>query len=221
MIPSPGKSSGRRVVVTCGPAHAPLDDMRRLTNASTGEIGTLLARAFHDAGWEVICLRGEGSTAPVPEHGTIRTFGTNQSLADLVHPLDPDVLLHAAALCDFEVGSPAGGVRKIPTRSGPVTIQLQPAIKWLPRFAAWFPHSLVIGWKFECDGDHSDALAAGQRQIQECHTAACVVNGPAYGPGFGLLTPDGQELHSPTKSDLARNLVEFTTRQAPPPAPGI
>lgn len=198
--------------MTCGPAYAPLDDMRRLTNASTGEIGTLLTRAFHAAGWEVVCLRGEGSTAPAPEYGTILTFGTNQSLADLVRPLQPDVLLHAAALCDFEIAPPAGGVRKIPTRSGPVTIQLQPAIKWLPRFAAWFPHSLVIGWKFECDGRQPDALTAGQRQIQECQTAACVVNGPAYGPGFGLLTPDGPQRHCATKTDLARSLVDFATR---------
>ena len=32
------------------------------------------------------------------------------------------------------------------------------------------------------------------RQLAEGRTDACVVNGPAYGPGFGLVTPTG---HAP------------------------
>ncbi|HVY71907.1 MAG TPA: phosphopantothenoylcysteine decarboxylase, partial [Verrucomicrobiae bacterium] len=32
-----------KVIVTCGPSYEPIDEVRRLTNFSTGELGVLLA----------------------------------------------------------------------------------------------------------------------------------------------------------------------------------
>jgi hypothetical protein len=66
-----------KVIVTCGPSHEPIDGARRMTNMSTGKLGVTLANVLADAGHEVICLKGEGSTFP----GAVRaarteTFGT-------------------------------------------------------------------------------------------------------------------------------------------------
>jgi len=38
-------------------------------------------------------------------------------------------------------------------------------------------------------------VAAAQKQIAECGTDAAVVNGPAYGEGFGLVTAGGAPAH--------------------------
>ena len=51
-----------RIVITSGPSYAPLDQVRRLSNFSTGELGTLLAEGFGEAGHNVICFRGVAST---------------------------------------------------------------------------------------------------------------------------------------------------------------
>ena len=47
-----------RCVVTAGPAYEPLDDVRRLTNFSTGQLGTELANYLTTEGHEVTLLSG-------------------------------------------------------------------------------------------------------------------------------------------------------------------
>ena len=200
-------------VVTCGPASAPIDSVRRITNFATGEIGAFLSQALQEAGWEVVCLRGEGSTFPVPAGVDVRRFSTNDSLAALFQSLPdaPKAIFHAAALCDFQVASIEGaaGMKKIPTRDGALTLHLEPAPKILPRLREWFPQAFIVGWKYELDGDRSAALAKGAAQIRECGTDACVVNGAAYGEGFGILLPDGSLTEVADKRKLAALLVDY------------
>jgi len=200
-------------VVTCGPASAPIDSVRRITNFATGEIGSILSQALLMAGWEVICLRGEGSTFPAPSGIDVRVFSTNDSLAALFQslPATPNAIFHAAALCDFQVASIEGaaGMKKIPTRDGALTLHLEPAPKILPRLREWFPGAFIVGWKYEVDGDRSAALAKGAAQIRECRTDACVVNGAAYGEGFGVLLPDGSLKEVADKRGVAAALLSY------------
>jgi len=200
-------------VVTCGPASAPIDSVRRITNFATGEIGSILSQALKEAGWEVICLRGKGSTFPAPAGIDVRVFSTNDSLAALFQrlPAAPNAIFHAAALCDFQVASIEGaaGMKKIPTRDWALTLHLEPAPKILPRLREWFPQALIVGWKYELDGDRPAALAKGAAQIRECRTDACVVNGAAYGEGFGILLPDGTLMEVADKRGLATTLLDY------------
>ena len=200
-------------VVTCGPASAPIDSVRRITNFATGEIGSILSQALLKAGWDVLCLRGEGSTFPEPDGIDVRVFSTNDSLVALFQrlPATPNAIFHAAALCDFQVASIEGssGMKKIPTRDGALTLHLEPAPKILPRLREWFPGAFIVGWKYELDGDRFAALAKGGAQIRECRTDACVVNGAAYGEGFGILLPDGSLTEVADKRKLAALLVDY------------
>jgi phosphopantothenoylcysteine synthetase/decarboxylase len=213
MLSSSLNSPKLLAVVTCGPASEPIDSVRRITNFATGEIGVILSRALLEAGWDVICLRGEGSTFPAPDGIDVRVFSTNDSLAALFQslPAAPNAIFHAAALCDFQVASIEGGsgMKKIPTRDGSLTLLLEPAPKILPRLREWFPGAFVVGWKYELDGDRFATLAKGATQIRECHTNACVVNGVAYGEGFGILLPDGTLTEVADKRGLAAALVDY------------
>ena len=47
-----------KIIVTTGPSFEPIDEVRRITNFSTGELGVLLANSFAQAGAEVFCLKG-------------------------------------------------------------------------------------------------------------------------------------------------------------------
>jgi len=209
-----------RVIVTCGPAWEPLDDMRRLTNASTGRLGSVLADAFSTAGHRVLLFRGDLATAPLPSAPVeLRSFGTND---DLAHALageanreSVDAVFHAAALCDYRVvsvqdaeGRPASG-RKIPSRTGDLLVRLAPATKVLPRLREWFPEARLVGWKYELDGDPHSVRAAAFRQLTEARTDACVVNGRAWGPGFGRIDAGGAEEAWPDAHGLAAGLVRW------------
>ena len=51
-------------IVTAGPTFEPLDDVRRLTNFSTGRLGTELANFLAARGHKVTLLIGESATYP-------------------------------------------------------------------------------------------------------------------------------------------------------------
>lgn len=206
------------VLVTGGPAWEPIDGMRRLTNASTGALGSRLAEGLATAGHRVTYLRAEMAVAPLPV-GPIETvpFSTNTDLARRLEGW-PDrasvgAVFHAAALCDFRVAAvrSADGAdfhaAKIPTRSGPVILELEPAMKVLPRLRAWFPAARLVGWKYELNGTRADALAAAWRQLEEAGTDACVLNGGAWGEGFALCERPGRVVAFPDAPGLAAGLV--------------
>lgn len=187
-----------KIVITLGPSYEPIDGARRLTNFSTGALGTRLANAFTDAGAHVIAFRGEGATTSERIAGPkVVPFATN---ADLLNGLEslPDRksirgVFHVAALCDYqvsEVQSETGDrlqEKKISTRGGDLILRLKPAPKVIQSLPRLFPNARIVGWKYELNGSRNDAIQKGRDQIQSQQTTGCVVNGAAYGPGFGFL----------------------------------
>jgi hypothetical protein len=55
-----------KVIVTCGPGYEPINQVRRLTNFSAGEVGVHLRNQLARAGFEVFCLKGSGATHQGP-----------------------------------------------------------------------------------------------------------------------------------------------------------
>ena len=206
-----------RVLVTIGPTQEPLDAMRLISNRSTGELGTRLALTLAEEGHRVIALRGTGSTAsPVPlENGNIRTipFTTTENLHHELEKLGDgeqvDAVFHAAAVSDFYL--PGAGSGKIPTQEGALTLTLEPTPKLLPKMRKLFPRATITGWKFEADGDRETAISAGSTQITSCLSDFCVVNGPSYGEGFGVLSADGDLVHLANRHSLCAHLVKRLT----------
>lgn len=206
-------------IVTCGPAYEPIDAVRRITNHSTGELGTVLAEALAARGFEVTCLRGEMATFPAPAQAKVIGFSTNDSLRAELEQLTeaPSVIFHAAALGDFVLASVEGAevTGKIASATPELRLVLQPAPKLLPDLRDLFPDSLIVGWKYEMEGTPSDVIARGHKQIATARTDACVVNGAAYGPGFGFLEAglSGEPLALADKSALSAFLCSWTQGQ--------
>ncbi len=84
---------------------------------------------------------------------------------------------------------------KFSTRQGTLLAELVPTPKIISGLRAWFPQAKLVGWKYEVDGNRTSAIEAATKQIRECLTDACVANGPAYGLGFGIVTPNGKSVH--------------------------
>jgi phosphopantothenate---cysteine ligase (CTP) len=55
-----------KVIVTCGPSFEPIDEVLRITNFSSGELGVHLCNALARAGFEVFCFKGGGATHASP-----------------------------------------------------------------------------------------------------------------------------------------------------------
>jgi phosphopantothenoylcysteine decarboxylase/phosphopantothenate--cysteine ligase len=197
-------------IVTAGPTYEPLDDVRRLTNFSTGRLGTELANYLVARGHKVILLIGEMATYPGERKAQkVEQFSTAADLRKkfkLLSSKKADAIFHAAAVGDFAFGrvfepneagklSEIEGAKKISTRQGKLLAELLPTPKILAELRGLFPKTFIAGWKYEADGQHADALASGKKQLADCATNLCVVNGPAYGEGFGLVGKIGEPLH--------------------------
>lgn len=205
-----------RALVTCGPALEPIDSVRRITNFSTGELGTVLSDHLADHGFSVLCLRGEAATFPAAQRAQVQLFSTNASLEAIWRalPETPDVVFHAAALCDYAVAKIEGAepAAKIRSDRPELVLTLRPAPKLLPRLRLLFPKALLVGWKYELDGSRDDALTRGRAQVRSADTDACVVNGAAYGEGFGFLEAD-TVTHLSDKRALCEFLANWTTNR--------
>lgn len=216
-----------KVIVTCGPSFEPIDEVRRLTNFSTGELGVLLAERLAAAGHEVICLKGSGATHPGPTPGPrvdLRHFDTNDDLLALFreHGAAQNIgaVFHCAALCDYRVASVQDEAgkdchsAKMASRAGALTLRLEPATKVIHELRPLFPRSQLIGWKYELTGTREEALAKVYRQFAEAHTDYCVLNGRAAGEGFTLCGPTGELTRVQRKTDLCNALVPLLAQSA-------
>jgi phosphopantothenoylcysteine decarboxylase/phosphopantothenate--cysteine ligase len=193
-------------VVTAGPTYESLDNVRRLTNFSTGRLGSELAAFLESRGHQATLLIGEQATYRGERKANrVETYTTTSNLADWLQKLAQgpvDAVFHAAAVSDFTFGkiwhrSPSGELTeaksgKISTREGTLLAELVPTPKIIAGLRDWYPKSLLVGWKFEVEGDRGSVLRAAEKQLADCRTDACVANGPAYGSGFGLLQKSGE-----------------------------
>ena len=212
-----------RCIVTAGPTYEPLDKVRRLTNFSSGRLGSELAQFLAACGHEVTLLIGEQATFQGERKAQlVETFTTTTDLGERLRHrggVSVDAVFHAAAVSDFKFGkiwvrSAQGDLAemqsgKVSTRQGTLLAELLPTPKIIAELRQWFPKARLIGWKFEVDGERSAVINQAEKQIAECRTDACVANGPAYGPGFGLVRAGGA-MHLADSSALFEALEEFT-----------
>ena len=192
-------------IVTAGPTFEPLDDVRRLTNFSTGRLGTELANFLTARGHKVTLLIGESATWPGERKASsVKVFSTTADLRAKLKAFSGkkvDAIFHAAAVSDFAFGqiftetktgefSALKASKKISTRQGAMLVELVPTPKIIAELRGWFPKAKIVGWKFEANGKRADALRAAEKQLTDCATDFCVANGPAYGKGVNLVSAD-------------------------------
>jgi phosphopantothenoylcysteine synthetase/decarboxylase len=196
-----------RCIVTAGPTVEPLDAVRRLTNHSTGTLGTQFANHLAGCGHDVLLLRSRTATAAPPLHAVgTELFGTSHELLTCfqAHATpEPVAIFHAAAVGDFEIGAvyrrePDGTLLRLQsgkysTRDGVLLTELQPTPKILPQLRDLYPRAWITGWKYEVDGTRDEVLNRARAQLESCRSDAVVANGPAYGPGFCWLTHSAEQ----------------------------
>ena len=118
-----GPLAGRRVIVTSGPTHEPIDPVRYIANRSSGAQGAAAAAALRDLGAEVVFVTGP-ATAPPPEGVELRRVETaREMLAAVEAALPAEAGVFAAAVADWRVASSSGQKMK-KDGSGPPALAL-------------------------------------------------------------------------------------------------
>lgn len=167
-----------RFLITAGPTREYIDDVRFITNASSGRMGCAVAAAARQAGHEVTLLLGPCEAA-VPAGCRVESFVSVDDLSRLLAEHFPacDVLVMSAAVGDFRVAGRVGG--KISRRGGPVDVRLTPTEDLLASLRPLRrPGQVVVAFAVE-SGTPEQAEAKARAEMEPKGADLSVVNPPA------------------------------------------
>lgn len=169
-----GPLRGRRVLVTAGPTHEPIDPVRYLGNRSSGRMGFALASEAARRGATVTVVAGP-TTAEPP--GTVEVVNV-RSAAEMYRAVierasDVDVVIMAAAVADYTPAEVA--TEKIAKDEETLTIQLRRTVDILSRLGRQRgsgERPLLVGFAAETH----DVLAKARSKRQAKHVDLIVAN---------------------------------------------
>jgi phosphopantothenoylcysteine decarboxylase/phosphopantothenate--cysteine ligase len=127
--PSPQPLKGRRVLVTAGPTHEPIDPVRYIANRSSGKQGFAIAAAAQAAGAEVTLISGPVELDDPPGVRGIHVESARDMLQQVEAALPVDVAIFAAAVADWRVANEgAQKLKKTPAGMPPLQLVENPDI---------------------------------------------------------------------------------------------
>ncbi|MBY6159958.1 bifunctional phosphopantothenoylcysteine decarboxylase/phosphopantothenate--cysteine ligase CoaBC [Mameliella alba] len=100
-----GPLAGRRVLVTSGPTHEPIDPVRYIANRSSGAQGTAIAEALRDLGAEVVFVTGPAEAARPAGVQVVEVESAREMRDAVMGALPVEAGVFAAAVADWRVAS--------------------------------------------------------------------------------------------------------------------
>lgn len=206
-----------RAVVTAGGTSEPIDDVRVVTNLSSGRTGLGIARALRERGVEVVLLAGPRVDArDIPADVQTVRFGSAAELEAALHAQPaPDLLFMAAAVADY---SPVPHEGKLSSDADELVIRMRRNPKLLAGLRErWGEGSFLVGFKLLSGNDPDPLLAAARRQIQAYGVDLVFANllqevGRDSHAGWMVLPGGGSVRLEGARDEVARELVNFCLR---------
>ncbi|MFO7900011.1 MAG: phosphopantothenoylcysteine decarboxylase [Planctomycetota bacterium] len=207
-----------RILITAGPTREYLDDVRFLSNASTGRMGCALARAAAAAGHRVVLVHGPlACEAPECDAVVPVVSAADMCREVIARVAEADAVVMAAAVADYRPAERvAGKIRKGPAER---TLRLAPT----PDIAAEIGRDkggrVHVGFALEA----ANARANARRKLREKNFDLIVLNSPAAigadRTDVELLFASGEAepLAAATKDRIAGRIIagveQLTTRK--------
>lgn len=163
-----------KILITSGGTAVPIDDVRRITNMSSGRYGAELERWFMEKAHHVTFFHEKGSLTSNfiyihddgkvhnPTRITYKDYFEYTSVLEIVEKEKPDIIISAAAVSDYIVDKSEG---KISSDKDELVITLKKAQKILPEFKKISPKSMVVGFKLLVNPPFQDVLKAVQKVL--------------------------------------------------------
>ena len=213
LAPRAGALAGKRVLVTSGPTHEPIDPVRYIANRSSGKQGHAIARAAAEAGAEVTLVSGPVSIPDPVGVTTVRVESARDMLAAVEAALPADIGIFAAAVADWRsAGAAAEKMKKDGNALPPLQLVENPDIlATIARRNEGRP-PLVVGFAAETQ----NVIPYAQAKLAKKGCDLIVANDVS--PAAGVMGGDRNTVHlvsaagvetwpTLTKDEVARRLV--------------
>ena len=198
--------NGKRLLITSGPTQEALDDVRFLSNRSSGKMGAALVRAALALGADVTVVSGPVSVIYPRLATVVRVSSALEMLeAASAHAKGVDWIIGAAAVADYRPAERVSG--KMRRSEAAIELELVPNPDIIAALAAENPDAKVIAFAAEPSSD----VDAAREKLRRKRVHAIAINDVSRSDiGFEtadneltLLFADGRTENSGKRSKLA------------------
>ena len=214
---------GKKVLITGGATREYIDDVRFISNPSSGKTAVALARVASHLGAEVTLVLGEGHVVspPMACHA-IEVTSANEMASTVLSILsrEPhDLFISAAAIADYMPHKQEG---KISSGKQDLVLELQPTRKVIKEVRENFPNLFIVGFKSLVNVGMNELIRHASAQMHRDGLDLMVANEVRRTKkGFAtddntvcIITPDGHETTvSASKSEIAREIFQEILRE--------
>lgn len=199
-----------RILITAGPTREYIDDVRYLSNASSGRMGYELAAAARAAGHEVLLVTGPVAIEP-PAGCEVYRIETTDELRDCCLKLFPDCdgIIAVAAVCDYRPRQRVAG--KIAKTGNAVTFEFVETADVLAELGRLKDHHWIVGFALESQDPRTNAMR--KLKMKNCD---CIVLNDTSAIASAeniveVLNPEGETVATfdGLKSDVSRELFRW------------
>ena len=210
-----------KILITAGPTREYLDDVRYLSNASSGRMGYALADAALKAGHEVVLVTGPVELSP-PVGAVVHRVETTAQMRDASMAAFPDCdgVIAAAAVCDYQPRERIQG--KIAKTGGPISIEMIETDDVLAELGRMKDGHWIVGFALEAHNPRENAL----QKLRAKNCDWIVLNAPAAigseTNSVELIGTSGEVIQawSGTKTEVAARLIAWLGAKVAPHSPG-
>lgn len=209
--------TGKKVLITAGPTHEKIDDVRYISNHSSGKMGFALAESARFLGAEVTLIAGPVSLE-TPEgviRMDVRTAGEMHE-AVMSQYDNADIIIMAAAVADFTLQRSLKGKIKKDSKEEGLDLKLIPTKDILSELGNIRKEGqILVGFALESENE----IEYGRQKLQKKNCDIIVVNS-ANKPksGFGgdhntitILTKDNEPNAFPPMTKKECSLAVFNS----------
>lgn len=207
--------NNRTVMIMSGPTREHIDDVRFISNPSSGKTGYFLAREAGARGAKVIFITGPAGLMPDADITEKVLSASDMLAAALKHAKKADIIIGAAAVGDFTVKKTKGKIGRQPgTDNRKVLIELTPTVDIMAEIGKTKGKKFLVGFSAEA-GPHIERT---KQKIRAKNLDMAVFNDiTKKGAGFGsdeneimILDGRGREIYKgrDTKENLAAVILD-------------
>lgn len=210
---------GKRVLITAGPTHEPIDPVRFIGNRSSGKMGFALAREALELGARVTVVLG-----PVPPRFTARGLElipvqTASQMLEETQRCFPqsDIFIAAAAVSDYRPRT--FSAQKIKRTKAGLSLELVENPDILEAMGAQRQSQIIVGFALETEQEQENAM----RKLMDKKADCIVLNSLRdAGAGFShetnkiqLIDRSGEKIAFglKPKREVARDIFKFIVRK--------
>lgn len=224
------------LIITAGPTRELIDQVRFISNASSGKMGVALAvEALSTATKNIRLIHGPGVTIPealsLDQKVHINLISTSQEMLDTVlsnlSKTEPSILISAGAPADYSLSPDSG---KISTAEKPtLKLELRATEKIIKVAKEKFPKTFVVAFKAEHGPKSRELSRKALETLKTSGTDIVVANDVGrtdigFGSDFNevmVITKNGKTRNLPraSKNEIAREILDIVAEEARRKAP--